>query len=87
VVTRRELPPGCAATGVDRNLWRQQGALALRRTAAGWDIEAARPPGAARPWTGVVAQSGGGATSSATIAPATGTRDATPRGEDLDFGD
>jgi competence protein ComEC len=50
VVTRRELPPGCAAQGIDRNAWRSQGAMALRRVGGGWEIEAARPVGYDRPW-------------------------------------
>ncbi len=50
IVTRRLAPPGCAATVVDRDVFRRAGALALYRRAGGFALEQARPPGQARPW-------------------------------------
>src|SRR5262249_42854223 len=97
VVTRRELPPGCPARGIDRTAWRQYGAMALWRTAGGWQVEAARPAGLDRPWARSMARaavqagtppSGGAGTSAATpTASRNGARDAQPRPEDLEAGD
>lgn len=55
ILSTREPPPGCAATVIGRRHWREGGALALRRTANGWEITASRLPGADRPWAHVVA--------------------------------
>ena len=79
VVSRRAAPGACAATLVDRNVWRARGAVTLR-----WDVdrfieEAARPVGTDRPWShpppGVTAKR-------TTTSP-----DATPKAEDLEEGD
>jgi competence protein ComEC len=80
VITTRQAPPKCRAVLFDRQALREGGAVALRRTGAGWEIERAVPAGTDRPWArGPAAPSG---------APATGdTPDATPRVEDLDAGD
>jgi len=51
VLTARSAPPSCRATLVDRTSLRQNGAVALRRTASGFELSAARPPSAIRPWT------------------------------------
>jgi competence protein ComEC len=84
VVTPRDAPPSCAATIVDRNRSRQNGAISLRRDGALWEISAARPPGYDRPWARALPQP-------ASVAPAQpvrpAPRDATPRVEDLEPGD
>jgi len=50
VLTARAAPPWCGAAVIDRGLWRQTGALALRRTTTGFEREAARPATQDRPW-------------------------------------
>jgi hypothetical protein len=50
VVTARDPPPGCAAMVVGRNLWRERGALTLRRDSSGFVMESARPSNYDRPW-------------------------------------
>jgi competence protein ComEC len=83
IVTRRQAPPGCAATVIDRNVWRTSGALALYRTAEGFAVTPSRPPGYDRPWSPRQAV----ASAPATVATPTNSRvtapDATPREEDL----
>jgi competence protein ComEC len=81
VITRRQAPPGCAAMVVDRNVWRQTGALALHRAADGFAITAARPPGYDRPWSRAAASDSAIANASPSVRPP--SRDATPRDEDL----
>ncbi len=90
IITARDPPPGCAAMVVGRNLWRERGALALRRDGSGFVMEAARPPNYDRPWapallprhTPPASQASGAGTASEALPPA--PRDATPRSEDLD---
>ena len=50
VVATRDAPPDCAATVIGRSLWRERGALALRRDGSGFVIESARPANFDRPW-------------------------------------
>ena len=58
VVTQRQAPAGCAAHRnlalVDRKVWRQSGAVALRRVGDGFETTLARPPGYNRPWARAV---------------------------------
>jgi competence protein ComEC len=51
IVTASQPPAGCAATVIDRDRLRRQGALALRRSAGGFAIEAVWPNGFDRPWS------------------------------------
>jgi competence protein ComEC len=85
VVSPRQAPPGCPAKVVDRALVRARGAVALRRTGNGWDVEVARQAGTDRPWaraaTPIAAEP---------LPSRRGQgiqRDATPRREDLEPGD
>jgi competence protein ComEC len=81
VVTSREAPPGCKALTIDRRATRDNGAVTLRRSGEGFEINAARPAGQDRPWAHR-------ATPAEPIAPARSQpRDATPRTEDLEAGD
>ena len=50
IMTTRTAPPDCAAQVIGRALWRERGALALRRTGSGFVIDSARPPNFDRPW-------------------------------------
>jgi competence protein ComEC len=85
VLSLRDAPPHCAAkTVVDRTIWRQRGAIALRRAGADFIMEAARPPGFDRPWARAPARTTA-APASTSLRPA--LRDATPRAEDLEPGD
>jgi competence protein ComEC len=86
VVTRRELPPRCAAKGLDRTVLRQHGAMALRKIATGWEVEAAHPVGYDRPWARAAAKPGI-ATAASTPQAHSGPRDAQPKPEDLEPGD
>jgi competence protein ComEC len=81
VVSAREAPPDCAAPLViDRPVWRQTGALALRRIGERFEIAAARPAGYDRPWARALPPLGG------TVRPRP-RRDATPKSDDLEPGD
>jgi competence protein ComEC len=51
IVTAHRAPPDCAAAVIDRDRLRRQGALALRRKADGFDVQAVQPPGFDRPWS------------------------------------
>jgi competence protein ComEC len=87
IVTTREAPPHCAAPVIGRGLWRERGALALRRDGSGFVIESARTEGFDRPWAPRPARSrtaiGPETAAEAPAAPSAPPRDATPRPEDL----
>jgi competence protein ComEC len=55
VVTARQPPKGCSASVIDQERLRRQGALALRRKANGFDVQAVKPRGFDRPWSAAVA--------------------------------
>ena len=82
VVSQRTAPPSCAATAVDRAVWRQTGAVALYRTATGWERVVAYPPGYDRPWARAI-----GRRTESDARPNSAPRDATPRSEDLSADD
>ena len=86
IVTPRDAPADCAAQVVGRELWRQRGALTLRRDGAGFAIESVRPANYDRPWspqwprvtaTTEPVNSNSGTTQTA-------PRDATPKPEDIE---
>jgi competence protein ComEC len=86
VITTRQRPPACIAPLIDRDMWRQGGALALRRMGEHWEITATRSPAQDRPW--VPAAIGGSSERSRTpTADRTAPRDATPRPEALEADD
>ena len=83
VVTARQAPPSCPSPVIDRERLRRQGAMALRRTRAGFAVDAVRPKGVDRPWSPAV---GGDGETEATLAPrltAPRAVDATPSEADL----
>ena len=82
VVSPRPAPPDCAALSVDRKIWRENGAIALRLVGDRFEETVARPPGYARPWAPETQAS---AANTLPVRPA--ARDATPRPEDLEPGD
>jgi competence protein ComEC len=51
IVTLRQPPASCAASVIDADRLRRQGAMALRRGAGGFVVEAAKPSGIDRPWS------------------------------------
>jgi competence protein ComEC len=55
VVTTRQASPSCPSPVIDQDRLRSQGAMALRRTPAGFAVEAVRPRGVDRPWSPAVA--------------------------------
>jgi competence protein ComEC len=84
VISARTPPADCEALVIDRKSWERHGALALRRAGQGWQIEAARPDGYARPWARSIPAADD---PSSRIRPGpVQPRDATPRAEDLDPG-
>jgi hypothetical protein len=91
IVATRDEPPDCDATVIGRNIWRERGALALRRDGSGFVMESAWPPNFDRPWTPRRVQTAGFANSdTAAGLPAalrSPPRDATPRPEDLQADD
>ena len=83
VVSAREAPRHCAATLIDRNIWRANGAVALRWTGDRFALSAARPPDYERPWARV----GRSVSESASNPARPAAPDATPRVQDLEAGD
>ena len=83
VVSARAAPGDCAATLIDRNAWRANGAIALRWTGDRFALSAARPPGYERPW----AQGGRNLNESPSMPARPVAPDATPRVNDLEPGD
>ena len=51
VVTTRQASPSCPSPVIDQDRLRSQGPIALRRTRAGFAVEAVRPRGVDRPWS------------------------------------
>ncbi len=91
VVATRDPPRDCAAIVIGRSLWRERGALALRRDGTGFVIESARRANFDRPWAprpprkeGAASPETGGNSPAASRAP---PRDATPKTEDLEADD
>jgi competence protein ComEC len=85
VVSAREAPPDCTAFVVDRSVWRQTGALALRRIGDRFEITAARPAGYDRPWARAMPPPSSAADR---LRPDRARlRDATPNAQDLEAGD
>jgi competence protein ComEC len=86
IMTTRNPPPDCRAQVIGRTLWRERGALALRRTGSGFMMESARPPNFDRPWAPQRLRAAD--TASPTLAqPASSRatpRDATPRQDDIE---
>ena len=83
VVTARAAPAACAASVIDAERMRRQGAMALRRSREGFVVDAVKPKGIDRPWSPAIA--GEGETEPGIIAPRrTAPRvDATPSEADL----
>jgi competence protein ComEC len=78
VVSAREAQLPCAATLVDRRVWRSHGAVALRWDGNRFEKTFARPPGTDRPWAPAVPE---------VTAKPVFARDAKPKQEDLEAGD
>jgi competence protein ComEC len=55
IVTLRQAPVSCAASVIDADRLRRQGAMALRRGREGFVVEAAKPKGIDRPWSPAIA--------------------------------
>jgi competence protein ComEC len=75
-VSPRTAPPSCAATVIDRTVWRRTGATALYRVGKGWETRVAYPAGYDRPWAKALDQQGAASTAQA-------AQDAIPNAEDL----
>lgn len=52
IIANRVIPEACPSAVIDRKTLATTGAIALRRTAAGWEAAPSRSPGADRPWFG-----------------------------------
>ena len=82
IVTTRQPPGTCAASVIDAQRLRRQGALALRRGRDGFVVDAVKSRGIDRPWSRAAAEEG--ETDRAVLAPRKpSSRDATPSDEDL----
>lgn len=83
IVTARQVPGNCAATVIDAERLKRQGALALRRTREGYAVQAVKPGGIDRPWSRAVP--GEGEIETTIRAPRMSARavDATPAESDL----
>ena len=83
VVTARQPPGDCGASVIDQERLRRQGALAIRRTAKGFAVDAVKPRGFDRPWSPAIAGEGDldAPLLARPIAPR--ARDATPSEADL----
>ncbi|HEX5508386.1 MAG TPA: ComEC/Rec2 family competence protein [Pseudolabrys sp.] len=79
VISMREAPLDCGAVVIDRNVWRESGAIALRWAGNSVQTGAARPSGYKRPWASGPHLKGNDRQTS--------PRDATPRPEELEAGD
>ena len=87
VASRGEPPADCRATIVARALWRQRGALVLRRRGADVVIDSARPKNFDRPWSPAAAPReplAGTLANSKQGERADSGRDATPHQEDIE---
>jgi competence protein ComEC len=82
IVSARHAPQDCAAAVIDRDRLRRQGALALRRKADGFDVEAVKPRGFDRPWAPAAADVAADAATLSRPQAAKG-KDATPAESDL----
>ena len=91
VIATRSAPSDCAATVVGRNVWRERGALGLRRDGGGFVIYAAREANFDRPWAPLLAHGNAavlaGPSPNAPASSRPPPRDATPRAEDLEADD
>jgi competence protein ComEC len=84
LVTARPPPASCAASVIDAERLRRQGAMALRRSREGFVVDAVKPRGIDRPWSPAAAEEAEADT--AILAPRVvqpRTIDATPSDADL----
>jgi competence protein ComEC len=52
IIANRTIPEACTSAVIDRSTLATTGAIALRRTATGWEAVPSRSPNADRPWFG-----------------------------------
>jgi competence protein ComEC len=88
VATRGDPPQGCKAAVIGRALWRQRGALVVRRQGADFVIQSARTKNFDRPWSPArvaraAVPTGTGEAGAEGAMPRV-LRDATPRQEDIE---
>jgi competence protein ComEC len=84
VVAARPAPAACAASVIDAERLRRQGAMALRRSREGFVVDAVKPKGTDRPWSPAIVDNGEAETT--ILAPrqvAPRAVDATPSEADL----
>jgi competence protein ComEC len=79
VISPRSAPGECQPRLIDRDVWRDNGAIALRRGGEGFDLHASRPASEDRPWSHVVRHIEAAQTP---VRPA--PRDATPKAQDIE---
>ena len=87
VASRGDPPADCKATVIDRALWRQRGALVLRRRGNDFVIGSARPKNFDRPWSPAPVPRQARAVAFGESGQAefvSRARDATPRQEDIE---
>jgi competence protein ComEC len=62
IVTSRQPPQGCAASVINLERLRRQGAMALRQSRDGYVVDAVKPGGIDRPWSPAIGGDGEGET-------------------------
>jgi hypothetical protein len=82
LVSAHQGPGECHALLIDRPVWREQGAVALRWTGDHFDLSVARPATYERPWTHGPRDAENTAVRTRPAAP-----DATSKAEDMEAGD
>jgi len=83
IVSSRQPPKSCSASVIGQDRLRRQGALALRRKASAFEVDADRPRGVDRPWSPAVAGEGDPDASLLARPLVPRARDATPSEADL----
>ena len=79
----RQAPVGCAASVIDTERLRRQGAMALRRSREGFAVDAVKPKGIDRPWSPAIASDGETETNIVAPRPVPRAVDATPSEADF----
>ena len=83
IVTNKPAPAGCAASVIDVERLRRQGAMALRRSREGFVVEAVKAVGIDRPWSPAAADESGAEAMILTRPATPRAIDATPSEADL----
>ncbi len=86
LAVHNDAPPGCAAKVIERNMWNDRGALALRWSGSGFVMDSTRPKNFDRPWAPAPPQRQETDVTDASVAAPyhSPPRDATPPQDDIE---